>query len=55
MINPVPDGISFQAQLDVNRVNFGAVYGSGSLFERLGMHLVNDLVAIDLTLIFEAS
>jgi rhodanese-related sulfurtransferase/polyisoprenoid-binding protein YceI len=54
MINPVPDGISFQAQVEVNRVNFGAVYGSGSLFERLGMHLVNDLVTIDLTLIFES-
>ena len=55
MINPIPDGISFQAQLDLNRVNFGAVYGSGSLFERLGMHLVNDLVTIDLTLVFAKS
>ncbi|MEX0331375.1 MAG: YceI family protein [Puniceicoccaceae bacterium] len=52
MVNQIPDGISFQAQVDVNRVNFGAVYGSGSLFERLGMHLVNDLVTIDLTLVF---
>ena len=52
MVNQVPDGISFQAQVDVNRVNFGAVYGSGSLFERLGMHLVNDLVTIDLSLVF---
>lgn len=55
MLNEVPDGVSFQAQLDVNRVNFGALYGSGSLFECLGMHLVNDLVSIDLTLIFEAN
>jgi rhodanese-related sulfurtransferase/polyisoprenoid-binding protein YceI len=54
MLYEVPDGVSFQAQIDVNRVNFGAVYGSGSLFERLGMHLVNDFVGIDLTLIFEA-
>lgn len=55
MVNQVPEGISFQAQLDVNRVNFGAVYGSGSLFERLGMHLVNDLVTIDLALVFVRS
>jgi rhodanese-related sulfurtransferase/polyisoprenoid-binding protein YceI len=54
MVYPVPDGISFQGQVELNRVNYGAVYGSGSLFERLGMHLVNDFVAIDLTLIFEA-
>ena len=55
MINFIPDGVSFQAQVDLNRVLFGAVYGSGSLFERLGMHLVNDLVTLDLTLIFRVS
>jgi len=52
MYTPLPDGVSFQAQLDVNRVLFGAVYGSGSLFERLGMHLVNDLVNIQITAVF---
>lgn len=54
MLNPVEEGVSFQANLELNRVSFGAVYGSGSLFERLGMHLVNDLVTIQVSAIFKA-
>ncbi len=53
MLSQVTGGdLSFQAQFNVNRVDYGAVYGSGSLFERLGMHLVNDLVNIQITAIF---
>lgn len=52
MLNPIEEGVSFQAQFDLNRVIFGAVYGSGSLFEQLGMHLVNDLVNIQITAVF---
>ena len=52
MVNPVTGGIAFQAQFNVNRVEHGAIYGSGSLFERLGMHLVNDLVNIQITALF---
>ncbi len=52
MLYPVEGGVSFQARLEVDRVAHGAVYGSGSLFERLGMHLVNDLVDIQVTAVF---
>lgn len=47
LVEPAGDGLVFQANFDFDRVALGAVYGSGSLFERLGMHLVNDLVSID--------
>lgn len=53
MLNPIEGGASFQAQLELNRVPFGAVYGSGSLFERLGMHLVNDLVSLQVIALFK--
>ena len=52
MLTPFNEAVSFQAQFDVNRVLFGAVYGSGSIFERLGMHLVNDFVNVQITAIF---
>ena len=52
MLYPVEGGVSFQARLDLDRVDHGAVYGSGSVFERLGMHLVNDLVDIQVTAVF---
>lgn len=48
------EGIVFQANFDFDRVSLGACYGSGRLFERLGMHLVNDLVSMDIGLLFEA-
>lgn len=53
MLQPLADGYSFQAQPSVNRVLFGAVYGSGSVFERLGMHLVNDFVHLHITARFK--
>jgi len=47
LILPVPEGQTFQTQFTFNRVDFGALYGSGSIFENLGRHLVNDLVSIE--------
>lgn len=52
LVEPITDGVVFQANFDFNRVDLGAVYGSGTLFERLGMHLVNDFVSIDVCAIF---
>jgi rhodanese-related sulfurtransferase len=52
LVEPVDDGYVFQANFNFDRVALGAVYGSGRLFERLGMHLVNDLVSIDVMAVF---
>jgi rhodanese-related sulfurtransferase len=53
LIEPVDGGYVFQSNFNFDRVALGAVYGSGRLFERLGMHLVNDLVSIDVTAFFK--
>jgi polyisoprenoid-binding protein YceI len=43
--------VKAQATLDLDRTLWGASYGSGKLYERLGMHLVNDLIGIDLFIV----
>lgn len=49
MIAPQADGIlKAQAALDLDRTLWKVHYGSGKLYERLGMHLVNDLISIEL-------
>lgn len=40
-----------QAEFDLDRTIWGANYGSGRIFERLGMHVVNDLVHLHLKLV----
>lgn len=40
-----------QAALDLDRTLWSVCYGSGKLYERLGMHLVNDLISIELFLV----
>jgi polyisoprenoid-binding protein YceI len=52
LIEPVEDGVVFQSNFDLDRVALGACYGSGRIFERLGMHLVNDLVSLDVAAVF---
>lgn len=41
-------GLKAQAAFDLDRTLWNVCYGSGKLYERLGMHLVNDLVSIEL-------
>lgn len=41
-----------QAHFDIDRTVWGIAYGSGRLFERLGSHLVNDHVSLQLKLVF---
>jgi polyisoprenoid-binding protein YceI len=49
MVVPQEDGsLKAQAALDLDRTAWGVCYGSGRLYERLGMHLVNDLISIEL-------
>lgn len=52
-LSKIESGYVLQTQFDLDRTLFGAVYGSGRFFERLGMHLVNDLVNIQVTAFFQ--
>ena len=40
-----------QAAFDFDRTLWGVCYGSGRLYERLGMHLVNDLISVEIFLV----
>ncbi len=55
LIEPIEDGYVFQSVFSFDRTQVGAVYGSGRIFERLGMHLVNDMVSMDLAAFFSVS
>ncbi|MRS01920.1 sulfurtransferase [bacterium] len=47
----VPDengSIRAQAHFDIDRTEWNIAYGSGKLFEKLGMHLVNDTISLEL-------
>jgi len=39
-----PDTLTGQAVLDLDRTDFGSIYGSGRFFRFLGKHVVNDIV-----------
>lgn len=48
------DGVLFaQTVLDIDRTRWNVMYGSGKFFERLGMHLVNDLISLQLYIVAE--
>jgi polyisoprenoid-binding protein YceI len=52
VIIPQDDGsLKAQATIDLDRTLWNVVYGSGKLFERLGMHLVNDLINVELFIV----
>lgn len=44
----VDGGIKAHAVVDINRILWDVSYGSASLFERLGMHLVHDMISLEL-------
>jgi rhodanese-related sulfurtransferase/polyisoprenoid-binding protein YceI len=39
-------GLALQANIEVDRTLWGVNYGSGKLYHRLGMHLVNDAIGV---------
>lgn len=48
-ISPEVDGsLRAHAAFDIDRILWNVNYGSGKLYERLGMHLVHDLISIEL-------
>ncbi|MGA7828860.1 MAG: YceI family protein [Geobacteraceae bacterium] len=40
--------VQAQACFDIDRTEWNIAYGSGKLFEKLGMHLVNDTISLEL-------
>ena len=49
---PQEDGtLKAQAVFNLDRTLWNVHYGSGKLFERLGMHLVNDLISIEMFIV----
>ena len=51
-VNPLPDGGAIvEAHFDIDRTRWGLIYGSSRFFEHLGMHLVFDLISIQLRLV----
>ena len=56
MVAAQEDGtLKAQAAIDLDRTLWGVCYGSGRLYERLGMHLVNDLISIELFIVTQQS
>jgi polyisoprenoid-binding protein YceI len=43
--------VALQAHFDVDRTRWGVNYGSGKLYERLGMHLVDDAISLQVRVI----
>ncbi len=51
-VAPQEDGsLKAQAAFDINRTAWNITYGSGKLFEKLGMHLVHDRIDIELFIV----
>ncbi len=49
IVAPQADGgIKAHAAFDIDRTLWNVCYGSGKLFERLGMHLVHDIISLEL-------
>ncbi|MBC8018060.1 MAG: YceI family protein [Verrucomicrobia bacterium] len=52
MVAPLEDGtLKAHAAFDLDRTLWSVSYGSGKLYERLGMHLVNDLISVELFIV----
>ena len=52
MVAAQEDGsLKAQAMLNLDRTFWNVCYGSGKLYERLGMHLVNDLISVELFIV----
>ena len=45
------EGAALQGVLEFDRTRWGSRYGSGRLYDRLGMHLVNDFVTIQVRIV----
>ena len=51
-LNVLPDGrLSAEAHLDFDRTRWGVIYGSSRFFEHLGMHIVFDLISVQMKIV----
>jgi polyisoprenoid-binding protein YceI len=51
-VNPLPEGgVTVEAHFDVDRTQWDVIYGSSRFFKHLGMHLVFDLISIELRVV----
>jgi polyisoprenoid-binding protein YceI len=48
---PADGGIAAEAHFDIDRTRWNAIYGSARFFEHLGMHMVFDLVSIEVRIV----
>lgn len=54
-VERLEDGrLAVEAHFDLDRTRWGANYGSGKFFEKLGMHLVHDIISIQVRLVTAA-
>ena len=55
-VTPLADGaVTTEAHFDLDRTKWNVIYGSSRFFKRLGMHLVFDLVSIQMRILAKAS
>ena len=48
----LPEGqLAAEAHFDIDRTRWGVIYGSGRYFEHLGMHLVYDLISVQIRIV----
>jgi rhodanese-related sulfurtransferase/polyisoprenoid-binding protein YceI len=51
-VSPTPEGeLKIEAHFDIDRTGWNIIYGSSRFFEHLGMHLVFDLISIQLNIV----
>ena len=51
-IGPTEEGgLAARAHFDIDRTQWGVLYGSGKFYEKLGKHLVSDLISLDLKIV----
>jgi rhodanese-related sulfurtransferase/polyisoprenoid-binding protein YceI len=54
-LTPMPEGgMTIEAHFDIDRTRWKVIYGSARFFEHLGMHLVFDLISIQMHLVLSA-
>jgi polyisoprenoid-binding protein YceI/rhodanese-related sulfurtransferase len=52
-VAPQEECLKAQASLNLDRTQWNINYGSGRLFEKLGMHLVHDMITLEVFLVLE--
>ena len=51
-VNRLPDGrLTAEAHFDFDRTRWNVIYGSSRFFEHLGMHLVFDLISLQMKIV----